>query len=85
MIGVETPSFAARRTTAPCNASTSIRFPCCRSISVGLENYKALVEKHQQPMLLADYQRHLSHQPLKFPTHPTGKPRAGFGLRVIMR
>ena len=33
MIGTGTPSFAARRTTAPCNASTSIRLPACKSMS----------------------------------------------------
>ena len=33
MIGTGTPAAAARRTTAPCSASTSIRFPCDRSIS----------------------------------------------------
>ena len=33
MIGAGTPAVAARRTTAPCSASTSIRFPCDRSIS----------------------------------------------------
>ena len=33
MIGTGTPAAAARRTTAPCRASTSIRFPCDRSIS----------------------------------------------------
>ena len=33
MIGTATPMRAARRTSAPCSASTSIRLPCCRSIS----------------------------------------------------
>ena len=33
MIGTGTPARAARRTTAPCSASTSIRFPIDRSIS----------------------------------------------------
>ena len=33
MIGTGTPARSARRTTAPCSASTSIRFPCDRSIS----------------------------------------------------
>jgi N-acetylmuramoyl-L-alanine amidase len=30
-----------------------------KAISVGIENYKALVEKKQRPMLLADYRRQL--------------------------
>ena len=33
MIGTGTPGRAARRTTDPCSASTSIRLPCDRSIS----------------------------------------------------
>ena len=33
IIGTGTPTAAARRTTDPCSASTSIRLPCARSIS----------------------------------------------------
>ena len=33
MIGTGTPARSARRTTAPCSASTSIRLPCDKSIS----------------------------------------------------
>ncbi len=33
MIGTATPARSARRTTAPCSASTSIRLPCDRSMS----------------------------------------------------
>ena len=33
IIGTGTPRVAARRTTEPCSCSTSIRFPCDRSIS----------------------------------------------------
>ena len=33
MIGTGTPAAAARRTSAPCSASTSMRFPCDKSIS----------------------------------------------------
>jgi N-acetylmuramoyl-L-alanine amidase len=43
-------------------ANSAWRAKLAQSISVGLENYKALVEKHQQPMLLADYQRQLGGQ-----------------------
>ena len=33
MIGTATPADAARRTNAPCSASTSMRLPCDKSIS----------------------------------------------------
>jgi hypothetical protein len=34
MIGTGTPARAARRTTDPCSASTSIRFPIDKSMSI---------------------------------------------------
>jgi hypothetical protein len=33
VIGTGTPAAAARRITAPCSASTSMRLPCDRSIN----------------------------------------------------
>lgn len=51
--------FLTERGESRLIANSQWRAKYAQSISVGIENYKLLVEKRQRPMLLADYQRQL--------------------------
>lgn len=54
--------FLTERGESRLIANSTWRAKLAQSISVGVENYKALVEKRQRPMLLADYRRQLEGQ-----------------------
>ncbi|MDQ6808243.1 MAG: N-acetylmuramoyl-L-alanine amidase, partial [Verrucomicrobiota bacterium] len=54
--------FLTERGESRLIANSEWRAKLAQSISVGVENYKALVEKRQRPMLLADYRQQLGGQ-----------------------
>ena len=54
--------FLTERGESKLIANSTWRAKLAQSISVGIENYKTLVEKRQRPMLLADYRTQLSGQ-----------------------
>jgi len=54
--------FLTERGESRLIANSMWRAKLAQTISIGIENYKALVEKKQRPMLVADYHRRLEGQ-----------------------
>ena len=54
--------FLTERNESKLIADSQWRAKYAQSISIGIENYKLLVEKRQRPMLVADYHRQLGRE-----------------------